>query len=167
MNDQAPINIPGSYTGKLIDWAVTQTKAGMPQIVCMFEYLQDGKPLRLSWFGSFQDKAVQRTFDTLRFLGLKGNDLSVLADGVQGKGLEVGKVANIVVEIRTDLNGKPRAGISWVNDPSRAQLTKKLDKDTARGLLEVYSLRLSGTQGLEVSPTSVDMAQAEEQDLGF
>lgn len=165
MNEpQMPINQPGSYPAKLVDWAITQTKAGEPQVVCMFQYVQDGKPLSLNWFGSFKEKAVQRTLDTIKLLGLKGTDLSILADGCQGKGLELGKQVEIVVEIKPDMTGKIRAGISWVNDPQRATLTKKLDRATAKGLLEIHSLRMSGSMGIPQAATAEPFL---EQDLGF
>jgi hypothetical protein len=154
-----PVNKPGSYPGKLIDWAITETKDGSPQVVCMFEYLQDGKPLRLNWFGSFKEKAYERTIEALRFLGLQGVDLSILADGAMGKGLTKDKVADIVVEVRPNLTGKLVAGIAWVNNPHEANIPKKVSRDRAAQLLEVHSLKLSSIQGLPVSQPSSATAQ--------
>lgn len=165
-----PINIPGSYPAKLIDWAITETKAGDPQVACMFSYVQDGKPLTLTWYGSFKEKAVQRTLDTIKMLGLKGTDLSILADGCQGKGLDLSKSVEIVVEVNADMLGRQRAQIKWVNDPTRsAQTIRKVDREKAKSLLEVHSLKLSGMVGVSVTPkAAIPLVEPFlEQDLGF
>ncbi len=156
-----PVNKPGSYPGKLIDWGITSTKDGLPQVVCMFEYLQDGRALRLNWFGSFKEKPYQRTIDALKFLGLQTHDLSLLADGIPGKALTLGQMAEIVVEIRPNLTGKMTAGIAWVNNPHEPNIAKKLSRDQAAQLLQVHSLRLSSIQESQASPPSGIMGQDE------
>lgn len=156
----APVNKPGAYMGKLVDWGCTATKENAVQVVCMFEYIQEGKPLRLNWFGSFKEKAFDRTIEALKFLGFKGSDLSILADGQGGKALIKGIEAEIVVEVRPNLTGKIVAGIAWVNNPHEANIPKKLTKEAAASLFEIHSLRLSATQDLPQSLQSGDTAQS-------
>lgn len=158
------INKPGKYRGKLIDWAVTETRGGAPQIACMFEYVQDGKPLALTWYGSFLDTVIDRTDEVLKFLGFQGIDYSVLADGPDGKGLTLNAEALVTVETRLDLKGVMRAGISFVNDPTRATFTKKLDRAAASKAFERVSMRAKMKVDAQLAPVT---AEYSENDLPY
>lgn len=121
---------PGAYLAKAVDWGISQTQAGLPQAVICFRYEGGGD---LLWFGSFKEKAVERTIETLVLLGLKGA-VEDLATGVQGKALDMTKEVEIVVEEKADSTGKPRIGISWVNDPNKSRI-KGLSKFEASSML--------------------------------
>lgn len=119
----------GTYMAKPVDWGISKTQAGLPQVAITFRY-EHGD---LNWYGSFKDTVVERTVDTLILLGLKGT-LETLADGIPSKALDPEKEVEIVVEHRPDQKGSMRAGIAWVNDPGRTSI-KKIEKGEASSLL--------------------------------
>jgi hypothetical protein len=106
---------PGKYQARLKDYWIGKTSAGLPQAELLFEFDVDDELKELIWFGSFKEKAKPHTIKALLHCGLKGNDLSTLADGLEGHALELGKEVMITVAKETDDKGNPRLRISWVN----------------------------------------------------
>jgi hypothetical protein len=86
-----------------------ETKNGNPQVVVNFEIL-DGPEAgrRIAWFGYFTEKTAQRTVESLRYCGFKGNDLSAAV--TQPLDQEV----QIVID-HEEYNGKTSAKVQWVN----------------------------------------------------
>lgn len=112
---------PGKYKGKPIDWMVTKTQAGLPQVSVLFEYLQPGtmpgttESRQLTWFGSFKGGALERTLEVLALLGLRQAPYPAMETGRDGKALDENAEVELVVEHRIKDGGEMRAGISWVN----------------------------------------------------
>lgn len=118
---------PGRYKAHALDWGVTKTKAGLPQVIVLFEYEQSpGERRELMWFGSFKDGALARTEDTLFMLGLRQAPYPAMESGRDGKALDEKAEVEIVVEHRLDQNGVKRAGISWVNPLGGRGIDSKL-----------------------------------------
>lgn len=65
---------------------------------------------RIGWFGYFTDNTVERTIESLRRCGLKGDDLAAAVAGPLDQEVE------LVVEHET-YNGKTTAKVQWVNAP--------------------------------------------------
>jgi hypothetical protein len=65
---------------------------------------------RLGWFGYFTDNTVERTIESLRLCGLKGDDLAAAVTG------PLDQEVQLVVEHET-YDGKTRAKVVWVNAP--------------------------------------------------
>jgi hypothetical protein len=89
------------------------SQKGTPQVAVCFEVLRGpdaGK--RMSWIGYLTEKAEERAFKTLRLCGFEGDDLGAFAD--QRPTNEV----QIDVQEERDDQGRIRARIAWVNDPS-------------------------------------------------
>jgi hypothetical protein len=128
---------PGTYIARPVDWAITKTKAGLPQVCVCFRY-NDGVDKDIVWYGSFKDTVVERTVDTLISMGLQGS-LETLADGCLGTALSKEKPMEIVVEHRQDMSGKLQAGVAWVNDPAKSRLSGKVEKAEAAMLLSGYN----------------------------
>lgn len=85
-----------------------------PQVGVCFEILSGpyaGE--RRSWIGYLTDKATDRTLQSLRICGFKGDDIDTFND--QRPNQEV----HIVIEHEEDDKGKLREKIAWVNDPAR------------------------------------------------
>lgn len=111
---------PGKFKAKAVDWGVSKTNAGLPQVVILFEYLQQNQEgvtesRQLMWFGSFKGGARERTLETLVNLGLR-SPVSTMEQGRNGAALDPDKEVEIVVEHRIGQDGMRRAGISWVNE---------------------------------------------------
>ena len=83
-----------------------------PQVCVTFEILRGPDAgQRISWMGYFTDKSTKRTLEALRICGFEGDDLDKFAD--QHPTNEV----QIVIEHET-YDGKARAKVAWVNDPT-------------------------------------------------
>ena len=112
-------------------WAqFSQPKNGTTQVVISFEIL-DGMwaGRKVAWFGSFSEKAYERTLQALRYCGMKGDDLMTLPDQV------LDQEVSIVVE-HNEWEGKVTARVAWVNEPGGGGLRLKnpLSKDALRHL---------------------------------
>jgi hypothetical protein len=84
---------------------------GTPQVCINFE-ITDGDYAghRIAWMGYFTEKTTKRTFETLRLVGWKGDDLmGALAQ-------ELTNQVSLVVD-HEEWDGKVRAKIKWVNPP--------------------------------------------------
>lgn len=129
---------PGKYTAKAVDWGVSKTKEGLPQVIVLFEYAQTGslganpETRQLMFFGSFKGGAKERTLETLLNLGLRGPVVS-LETGRDGKALDHEQEVEIVVEHRV-FNDQKRAGIAWVNKLGGRGIQQKLDSNEAKTL---------------------------------
>lgn len=109
---------------------------------------------RITWYGFFTEKTTARTLESLRYAGLKGNDISDLSDLSR----EDTPVVEIVVEHDT-YNGKTSAKVAWVNRQGGGGLRNALPADAAkafaarmRGALAVVDTKIkaeksAGTNG--------------------
>ncbi len=85
---------------------------GTPQVAVVFEILRGPfAGQRITWMGYFTEKSQERTLKALRICGFEGDDLDKFTDQ------RPTNEAAIVVEVET-YEGKPRAKVAWVNDPT-------------------------------------------------
>jgi hypothetical protein len=84
---------------------------GTPQVFVAFALL-DGPHAgrRLGWFGYFTEGSADRTIESLRLCGLKGDDL---ANAIKGP---LDQEVQLVLE-HEEYEGKKRVKVSWVNAP--------------------------------------------------
>lgn len=80
-----------------------------PQVVVNFEIL-DGPEAgrRIAWFGHFSEKTVQRTVESLRYCGFKGDDLALATTQKLDQEVQI-------VVAHEEYNGKVTAKVNWVN----------------------------------------------------
>jgi hypothetical protein len=119
----------GRYKAKVIEHGITETSKGLPQAAIRFGFETDEGYKELVWFGSFKDKALEFTLQTLVNCGLKGNN--------PADPLEIGKEVSIVVEVDKDQDGHDRNIVRWVN--KLGGVGNKLDDMTAKSKLERFS----------------------------
>jgi hypothetical protein len=83
-----------------------------PQVSIMFAILDEGpyKGRRIGWMGFFTEASVDRTVESLRLCGFKGDELADLPR--QALDQEV----SVTVE-HDEWEGKKRAKVAWVNAP--------------------------------------------------
>lgn len=98
---------PGTYAAKVTAHAITETKSGDPQAAVTFEFEVGEGKRKITWFGSFKDKALPFTLKGLLACGLKGNN--------PAGPLEIGRGVSIVIETETDQQGKEQSRVRWVN----------------------------------------------------
>jgi hypothetical protein len=125
------MSLAGTHRARAKEWALGKSSAGNEQIAVMFEITQGeniGKSI--TWFGSFSDKAVDRTLDSLRHCGWSGDNF------VELLGLDTNEV-ELVVEAE-EYEGKIRDKVRWVNRPARLALREQLDTSA----LSVFAARM-------------------------
>lgn len=113
----------GKYIAKILDHAISETKAGDPQAVVTFGF--DGH--KLKWYGSFKaGKAAEITIKALIVCGLKGNN--------PAGDLDIGKEVSITVADETGSDGVTRTKVKWVNSLGGG-LKNVVTQDLARAKL--------------------------------
>lgn len=107
---------------------------GTKQVVLHFEIMEgEHTGVRLPWFGYFTKDAADRTIESLRIAGFKGDDLSMLPSQV----LE--NRVTIVVEVN-EWEGKRQSKIAWVNRPGGGGV--RLEKQMAGNDLKTFAAQL-------------------------
>lgn len=122
----ADIDIPdGTYRARAVEAILTTTRQDKPCVVVTFEFLdQAWKDVRMQWRGYFTDKTTDRTLESLRYCGWKGDDVTKL-DGVDE--CEV----DLVVAREKDLKGRWMPRVQWVNKPGMAAAGAPMPPDRA------------------------------------
>lgn len=141
---------PGKYLGKVTDCAIGKTKAGLPQVILMFDFDDNlGNSHSKMWFGSLKEgRAREITLNALLTCGFNGEDLLALNDGPAC--LDIDKVVELKVENRPDQNGKVWANISWISTPGEETGgANRLDKTEAAALLSQTDLKADLFQARE------------------
>lgn len=163
---------PGKYKAKAIDWGVTKTSAGLPQVSVLFEYQQPGdmpgvqEVRQLIWFGSFKEKAAERSMEVLEMLGLKQAPYPAMEIGREGKALDETIEVEVVVEHRVDLKGVRRAGIAWVNRLGGRGIDSRLEQGEGAQVFAPVNdaylnyLRSKGVQPQQPKQTIADQIHA-------
>jgi hypothetical protein len=98
----------GKYKARATMGTLGKADTGTHQVLVDFE-ITDGqhKGQHIAWFGSFTDKTMDRTIESLRHCGWVGDDLDRL-EGIDANEVE------LVIE-QEEYEGKPRARVRWVN----------------------------------------------------
>jgi hypothetical protein len=123
----------GTFRARAVDADLGWTQGGKPQVAVTFEILEGEDTGRnITWYGYFTDRTKERTIESLRFCGWKGDDISDLSS-VNGDG-EV----SLVIE-HEEYEGKTRAKVQWVNGGG-ARLAKPMDANDAKA----FAAKLKG-----------------------
>ena len=102
---------------------------GTKQVLIYFEVIEgDYAGTRVPWFGFFTTAAWQRTIESLRYCGLKGDDLSTINQQ------ELNQRVTITIE-HNEQGDKVYPRVSWVNRPggSTIKLKKPMGTNELRG----------------------------------
>ena len=102
---------PGTYTAKVASFDWGTTPKGNEQLALTFNVEGHGKiTAYLYWT---KDSVIDRSFESLRYCGWTGDDLTKLDLA------DLQKPVEIVVE-NEEWEGKTRTKVAWINDPNRA-----------------------------------------------
>ena len=129
----------GQYVGRAVDWGLTTNKSGNPSVGVEFEIQSKDGAKRVKWFGSFKtDKSSAVCIRALVNCGLRGDDVSILATGKEGGGLNTQlDVKLTLIEQAHPESGKVFTKVEWVN--SMGGFGKKMELAEAgavfRGLI--------------------------------
>lgn len=133
---------PGIYDASIVSYGIGQTRAGDPQAMILFEYNDlDGHRHEVTWYGSFKEgKAQEITLKALLTCGFRGNDPSVLSEGVLSEALELAKAVKITIDEDTKQDGTKFMRVRWINELSRE--LKSMDRSQAK--VKLGALNLAG-----------------------
>lgn len=109
-----------------------ETKTGKQQVAITFEILaSEYAGQRITWFGYFTPNAAERTVQSLRYCGFRGNDIS------QAPTQALTSRVQLAIE-HDEYNGRTSTKVRWVNRPSSGGmvLAKPYDKKAMRDLAE-------------------------------
>jgi hypothetical protein len=140
----------GTYLATVLSHAIGETQKGDPQAVITFAFTDKAGPQKITYYGSFSEKARQYTIKNLITCGLKGNN--------PAGDLEIGKQVEIVVEIETDDKDKNRAKVKFINDPGAAR--KVIAPDLAKA-------KLSALEGAVMAARSAMPTKQDSDDIPF
>jgi hypothetical protein len=121
----------GRYKARGVEAALGVTGTGKEQVAVLVE-VTDGpaKGEQLTWYGFFTDATVERTFESLRYLGWSGDDLTDL------RGIDANEVT-IIVEHETGSDNKVRPRVKWINAPGGGLAMKdKMPENAARAFAQ-------------------------------
>lgn len=134
---------PGTFRAVAIGAVLGMTETGKEQIAVQFETLEpEGE--RITWYGYFTDGTFERTIESLRHCGWRGNDLIEFAAGrplPEGFGAEV----EIVVD-EEEFNGRTRLKVRWVNGSGGIAVKNTLDESQARAFSARMKSRVAALQ---------------------
>lgn len=133
----------GTHRARAIDAALGMTSTGKEQIAIMFERVDTGE--RINWYGYFTDGTIDRTIESLQYIGWTGSDLSEFLGGLPaGCDHEV----DIVVEEEEDArDGTMRAKVRWINRAgSGVAIKDRLTDDQARSFAARMRSKIGAAQ---------------------
>lgn len=126
----------GRYKARGVEGALSTTSKGNPQVAVLLEITQDGphKGETYTWYGHFTEKTEERTFESLRYLGWAGDDLTDL------RGIDANEVS-ITIGHEEDEGGKTYPRVRWINAAGGGLAIKDRMDDTAA---RAFAARMRG-----------------------
>lgn len=129
----------GKYKGRAKTWGLGETSKGDPQVAVEFTIpVEGGDPALRTWYGYFTDKTADRTIESLRTCGWKGDDLSDLT------GLDANEVELVIDEEEYPVgSGKMRDKVEWINKLSSGAILKTpMSEDKAKSFAAQMKARI-------------------------
>ena len=122
----------GKWPARPLAGTLAFTGGDAEQVAVDLEFVGDNEwaGQHRTWYGSFTEKAMSRTFDQLRHCGWKGDDLSDLS-GIDGTA-EVW----VTVTHEDDNEGKVRDRASWINGSPGIAVKKPMNEGDAKAFAE-------------------------------
>jgi hypothetical protein len=136
----------GVYKGKVLGWALGKASTGKEQLVVTFALVDaDGTHgPSIDWYGYFTDATVDRTIQSLRVLGWKGDDLSDLSSIEDGE-------AQLVIESE-EYKGKVKPRVRWINALEGPSLKDQLSPEEAKSFAQRMKSRVRAADAVNGQP---------------
>lgn len=165
----------GTHTAKILDYGISKTKDGLPQVLVNFGITNsEGHTNRISWYGSFKEKAARFTLKTLmEVMNMPCADpshipglLSQIAEKGRESGLlDTDKEYSLVLEEQPDQNGKPRLRVRYVNNPGAGPL--KFEKIAASEAKTLFGALVGVGAELKAEAPGIFKEQKDPFDVPF
>ncbi|HVO30759.1 MAG TPA: hypothetical protein VMV18_08485 [bacterium] len=115
----------GTYKAKASTWALAESSKGTPEVAVEFVLTHpDMQGRSITWHGYLSEKTFNRTVESLRYCGWKGDDLSDLS------GLDANEVS-LVVE-NEEYEGETHPRVKWVNRAGGLAVKAPMSGDKAK-----------------------------------
>jgi hypothetical protein len=126
----------GTWKAKPLEAALGYASTGTEQVAVALRLLEGPDSGQVvTWYGYFTDKTIERTFESLRYMGWSSDDLGDLST--------VGTMdPYIVLGDEADQQGVVRTRVMWVNDPGGGGVALK-DRMNA-GDIAAFAQRMKG-----------------------
>lgn len=112
------------YRAKPLNWGLGRASTGTEQVAVELGILTPGADFNvITWYGFLSEKALERSIESLRYMGWKGDDIS----DIQGLEDEV----DLVIEDE-EYQGKTTTRVRWVNKIGGVNLKAPLTGDDAK-----------------------------------
>lgn len=121
----------GKYKARGCEATLARTSEGNPQVAVDLVITEEGEyeGQHRTWYGSFSDKARERTLESLRLLGWEGDDLSDLS------GIDRCDVWVTIVH-EEDLEGNPRDRAAFINGSPGLAVKAPMGAEDAKAFAE-------------------------------
>jgi hypothetical protein len=121
----------GKYRARGCEATLARTSEGKPQVAVDLVITEEGEAegQHRTWYGSFSDKARERTFESLCLLGWDGDNLSELG------GIDRNDVWVTIVH-EEDLEGNPRDRAAFINGSPGLAVKEPMGADDAKAFAE-------------------------------
>jgi hypothetical protein len=117
--------VAGTFRAKAVTGGLGYTSTEKPQVAVEFQILdEEFANEAITWFGYFTDDTKERTFESLRVMGWKTDDLSNL------DGITENEVRIVVKE--EEYQGKTSLKVAWVNKPGGLALKTPMSPQQAK-----------------------------------
>lgn len=141
MSNQAQ---PGTYRARVVNYALSSTKAGNPQVEVLFEFSSGSEHHQIRYWGQLSEKALPYTLKnlvTMGYLGTTNEDFSKLADGVESGIMDLSTEVELVLESEPNDQGKSYLKVKWINAPGGG-FKQGMTRDQAK--VKLGTLNLAG-----------------------
>jgi len=123
---------------------------GTEQVAMYFAILDDGpyKGRRLLWVGFFTETSADRTIESLRFCGFRGDDLATVITG------PLDQEVSITVEVE-EYEGKKRSKVAWVNESGGGmKMANPMDAKDLRTFAAKFKAKVKGKPEIQGTKTT-------------
>lgn len=171
---------PGKYEARIVNYEITQTKQGDPQVQVLFEYHPGGERHEIVWYGNLTHEVGRKiALKALLAMGFNRKNIADLAEGYQSGALDADTPVEIEVERRDKKNGPGTfLAVKWVNRLGGGKFANALPKQEAKAKLASLNLdgelaALRAETGSNVQPIKKAVGQSHdpnfdaESDLPF
>ncbi len=158
---------PGKYRAKATAWGLGETSSGKPEIAIEFGFTSlDLAGQSITWHGYLSEAAFNRTVESLRHCGWKGDDFSDL------EGLGANEVELVVEE--EEYEGKVHAKVRWVNRAGGLSIKAPMTGDkvkafaaSMRGKVRAFDAKKGKREPASTSGQERAEASMTDEDIPF
>jgi hypothetical protein len=154
----------GTWKARGGQWALTKAESSGNVMIAVEIIIKEGPAAdsRLTWYGHLTDKTFERTVESLRLLGWKGDDLSDLT-GVDSNDV------NVVIGYEPDLQGEIRARVQWINQIGGVVVSNRLNPSEAAIFAQrmkgrVHALKQASGSTQQQRPTGAQLSTPDTSD---